>query len=109
MVLVTSAIIAILQVIPGADRLISALEDADVFRITAANLVEAGIVMQARNGDHGELELDPFVQRLGIAIVPVSADHTELARSLPKIWNRKTRCWFELRGLLFLCISHFTK
>jgi ribonuclease VapC len=80
MVLDTSALIAILEDEPEGDRRLAALERAGRRRLPAASLVEAGMVFQARYGDHGERELDPLVQRAGIEVVPVTEDHTELAR-----------------------------
>jgi ribonuclease VapC len=43
--------------------------------------VETAIVMQARYGDRGEGEVDVFVQRAGVDVVPVMLDHAEIARS----------------------------
>lgn len=80
MILDTSAVVAILQDEEPADELIRALESADVRRISAATLVEAGIVLHARFGDHGERELDLLVQRADVEIVPVTEEHAELAR-----------------------------
>jgi ribonuclease VapC len=85
MVLDTSAVIAILQNEPEADSLITALKNAGAVRISAATVVEAGIVMQARYGDPGENEVDQFIHRLGVSIVPVTEEHAELARSA---WRR---------------------
>ena len=81
MVLDTSAVIAVLQNEENAARLVAALEDAPVKRMSAANLVEAGIILQARYGDHGERELDLFVQRAHVEIIPVTGEHAEYARS----------------------------
>lgn len=81
MILDTSVIIAILQNEPEAERLISAMQNAGPLRVSAASVVEAGIVMYARYGDAGELEIDQFIHRLNISIVPVSAEQAELARS----------------------------
>ncbi len=79
-VLDTSAVVAILEGEADADRLITAMEGTDVRRISAASLVEAGIVLQARYGDHGERELDLFLQRVEVEVVPVTWEHAELAR-----------------------------
>jgi ribonuclease VapC len=79
-ILDTSAIIAVLRRGPEAQRLISALEADPARRLSAASLVEAGIVMQARYGDHGEREVDLFVQRLRVDIIAVTTDHADLAR-----------------------------
>jgi ribonuclease VapC len=81
MVLDTSAIVAILQDEPEADRLVSALIDAPVRRISSATLVETGIVIYARFGDAGEREVDLFIHRLRVDVLPVTADHANLARS----------------------------
>ena len=81
MVIDSSIIIAILQNEPGAENLIDALLDAAVRRVSAANLLEAAIVMQARYGDAGEREVDVLLQRLGIDVVPVTPQHAEIARS----------------------------
>ena len=80
MVLDTWALIAILEGEGEGDRLLAALESAGTRRLSAASLVEAGIVFQARYGDHGERELDLLIQRAGIEVVPVTEDHAELAR-----------------------------
>lgn len=80
-VLDTSAIVAVLRNEPSAPRLVRAIEAAPIRRLSEASLVESGIVMQARYGDHGEREIDLFVQRLRIDVVAVSAEHAELARS----------------------------
>ncbi|MDP2955477.1 MAG: type II toxin-antitoxin system VapC family toxin [Longimicrobiales bacterium] len=79
-VLDTSALIAILQGKHDADALVAALDAADMRCVSAATVVEAGIVLQARYGDHGERELDLFLQRAEVDIVPVTPDHAELAR-----------------------------
>ena len=79
-VLDTSAVIGILQAEPDAELLVAVLEDADLRCISAATVVEAGIVLQARFGDHGERELDLFLQRAEVEVVPLTADQAELAR-----------------------------
>lgn len=80
MILDTSAVVAVLKGEPEAERLIAALEDDPVRRMSAASLVEAAIVMQARYGDAGEREVDVFVQRSRVDIVPVTEEQTDLAR-----------------------------
>ena len=81
MVLDTSAVHSILRKEGVADRLIAALEKADTRSMSAATLVESAIVMQARYGDSGEREIDVFLQRAGVDVVPVMTDHAEIARS----------------------------
>lgn len=81
MVLDTSAVIAILQNEQQADALATVLASADTIRISAASIVEAGIIMLARFGDSGEAEIDQFVHRLGMTVVPVTPEQADLARS----------------------------
>lgn len=88
MILDTSAVIAVLQNEESAPRLVGALENAPVKRMSAATLVEAGIILQARYGDHGERELDLFVQRAHVEIIPVSEEHAEYARSAYRRFGR---------------------
>src|ERR1700722_356772 len=80
MVLDTSAVIALLQRGPDAAALWAALDLDAVRRISAATLVEAGIVALARYGEHGEREVDLFIQRATVDIIPVTAEHADIAR-----------------------------
>lgn len=88
MVIDTSAVLAILQNESAAERLAAALEEAPVKRMSAATLVECGLVLQARYGDHGERELDLFVQRAGVEIIPFTEEHAELARRAYRRFGR---------------------
>jgi ribonuclease VapC len=76
----TSAVLALLQGEEEADRILAALADAEIRRISAATVVEAGIVLQARYGDHGERELDLFLQRAEVEVIPFSEEHATVAR-----------------------------
>jgi uncharacterized protein with PIN domain len=51
MIIDTSALVTILDQEPEAERIVRAMATASDRRLSAANLVEAGIVMQARRGD----------------------------------------------------------
>ena len=79
-VLDTSALVGILQNEPEADALLASIESADQRYVSAASVVEAGIVLQARFGDHGERELDLLLQRAEVEIVPLTPDHADMAR-----------------------------
>lgn len=81
MVLDTSAVMAILRSEPGSARLADALERDPRRLMGAAGVVEAGIVLHARYGDHGERELDLFLQRASVEIVPVTVEQADLARA----------------------------
>jgi ribonuclease VapC len=80
MVIDTSALIALLEGEPAAPRLALALDGADEIRISAAMLVEAGIVVEARRGELGGAELDLLLDRLQAEVVSVTPDHAALAR-----------------------------
>jgi ribonuclease VapC len=81
MVIDTSALIAYLERGPEAERVEERLLEADRLSISTATVVECGIVMEARRGDGGGLELDLLLHRLGVELVPVDERHAELARS----------------------------
>ncbi len=80
MVLDTSAIVAILESESTSSRLVAAIDAADTIRVSAATLVEAGIVVEARRGEGGGRELDLLMQRIRADIVSVTVEHAELAR-----------------------------
>ncbi len=58
MIIDTSALVAVLDQEPEAERIARMLASAPERVLSAANLVEIGIVMQARRGDYGERDLD---------------------------------------------------
>jgi ribonuclease VapC len=81
MVLDTSAVLAVFFREPGADRLEGTMLGARSLSLSAASLVEAGMVAQGRLGDDGEEELDLLLLRLNVEIVPVTEAHAGIARS----------------------------
>jgi ribonuclease VapC len=81
MVIDTSALIAILLSETPARPLVTILESTPSTHLSAASLVEAGIVMQGRLGEEGERRLDQLLFRLGAEVVPVSREYAEIARS----------------------------
>jgi ribonuclease VapC len=80
MVIDTSAILAILRMENDAAYFARALSAADVRLMSAANIVETGIIVGARFGPDAERDLDLFVARANIEIAPVTADQAMLAR-----------------------------
>jgi ribonuclease VapC len=81
MILDASAVIAILEGEPEEASLIAALDRAEVIRISAATVVEAGIIVEARRGEEGGRELDLLLHRLRAEVVSVTAEQAELARA----------------------------
>ena len=57
MIIDTSALVSILDQEPNAERIARAIATQHERMLSAANLVETGIVMQARRGDDGGLRL----------------------------------------------------
>jgi len=81
MVVDTSALIAFLKTEPEAGRILSALLDAPRVYISAATLVEAGIVADRQNPSSGGVNLDLLLERAAVEVVPVTHEHAELARA----------------------------
>lgn len=80
MIIDTSALIAIIQSEPDADRLITAIEGASTRAMSAASVVEASLVLLARYGDNGDMLLDRMLRTLSIDIAPVTESQATLAR-----------------------------
>lgn len=80
MVIDTSALIAILLGEQSSRHLIAALEHATTRRISAASVVEASLVLLARHGEAGDVQLDRLIQKLDADIVPVDTEQVTAAR-----------------------------
>lgn len=80
MVIDTSAILAVLLGEPDAARFAEAVGAAHPKLLSAANLLEASMVVEARKGDDGARDLDLFIYRGEIEIVPVDREQVEVAR-----------------------------
>lgn len=85
MIVDTSALLAILEDEPEARRMVRALATAGEIGLSAATLVEAGIVVEARRGTEGARDLDLIIARLGIQTVPMTSYQAGLAR---EAWRR---------------------
>ena len=80
MVLDTSALLAILELEPEAERFAEAIE-ADLRRLlSAGSLMEAALVVTARRGAPGGRELDLLLHKARVEIVPATANHAEIGR-----------------------------
>ncbi len=80
MVLDTSAVAAVVFGEPEAEALLALmLARAGDLRISAATLVEAGIVVEARHGRAGADDLWMLLERLGVVTVPLDAEQARLA------------------------------
>lgn len=80
MVLDSSALVAILLDEPTAPALERAIERDGVRLVSAAALVEAGILVEARLGPEGARSLDRMIDAMDAAVMPVDADQAREAR-----------------------------
>jgi ribonuclease VapC len=80
MVIDSSALIAVLLSEASAAVIARAIERAPQRLFSAANLVEASIVIESRKGEAGGRELDLLLYRAAIEVVAVDQDQAEIAR-----------------------------
>jgi ribonuclease VapC len=80
MVVDTSALIAVLNGEPEWRRIEAAMLAARRLAISAVTLVEASIVADSKRQPDGMAELDLLLDELRIEIIPVTRQHSELAR-----------------------------
>jgi len=81
MVIDTSALAAIFFHEPERDAFRDAIVAASSRLISAATLLEAGMVIEGRRGGGAGREFDLFIVRTLIKIVPIDAELADLARS----------------------------
>lgn len=80
MVIDTSAIVAILSGEPDAPAFAKAIQDAAERRMSAASYVELAAVVERTRDPVASRLLDDFLARMGIEIMPVTADQARTAR-----------------------------
>jgi ribonuclease VapC len=85
MVIDTSSLVAIFLGEPERKFFLDSIYMSETRLISAANVLETGIVLEARRGESAGREFDLFVVRMNLEIVPVDADQIEIARSA---WRR---------------------
>lgn len=85
MVIDTSALVALLAHEPEAPRLAAAIESDATRLLSAATLLETGIVIESRYGGAGGHELDLLIAKAALRIEPVTPEQAELAR---EAWRR---------------------
>jgi len=81
MVIDTSAVLAILRGEPERRSFLEAIEATDSTRMSVASLVESSIVIESRYGAEGLSDLDRFISRASIELIPVDREQGQLARS----------------------------
>jgi ribonuclease VapC len=81
MVIDTSALAAIFFGEAERQKFLAAITAAGSRLVSAATVLETGIVLEARQGEAAGREFDLFVVRANLQIVPVDAEQADLARS----------------------------
>lgn len=85
MVIDTSAVLALLLDEPEAEAFRVAIEDDHTRLLSAATLLEAAVVIEARKGEAGGRELDLLVQKAAFTVVAVDEEQVSEAR---RAWRR---------------------
>jgi len=85
MVIDTSALLVLLLDEPEAEDFRTALELDETRLLSAATLLEAAVVIEARKGEAAGRELDRLIDKAAISVVPVDADQVDEAR---RAWRR---------------------
>ena len=80
MIVDSSAVLAVLNREPDAERYEARMLTASTCRMSAANMLEVTMVVESRGGPAAGLELDRFVERLGVEVVPVTLEQLASAR-----------------------------
>ena len=88
MVVDTSALIAILFGEPETESFVQALVNDPKKMISAFNILETAIVVEAKKGEAGGRELDLLVHRARIEIIPLNGDQVELALAAWRKYGR---------------------
>ena len=81
MIVDTSAILAILREEPEAAACARAIEEASVRRISAANYLEAAIVIDLSRDPVASRRFDDLLRAAGMVIEPVTEDQARLGRA----------------------------
>lgn len=88
MILDTSAIVAILQDEPESPAFARALEDNRPVRVSAANWLEAAVVVDSNRSPALSRRFDEFLREAGVEIEPVTVQLAELAREAYRAFGR---------------------
>ena len=81
MVIDTSAVLAIFLAEPERKAFLDLILQSGKRLISAASVLESGIVLESKRGESAGREFDLFVVRTNLEVVPVDAEQVEIARS----------------------------
>jgi ribonuclease VapC len=88
MIVDTSALIAILRDEPEARAFATAIAEADRRRLSAANYLEAAIVIDGSRDPIASRRFDDLLREGGIAIEPVTEEQAKVAREAYRDFGR---------------------
>jgi ribonuclease VapC len=90
MIIDTSALIAILAAEPEAGACARAIENATACRISAANYLETGIVVDMRRDPVASRRVDELLREARVIIEPVDANQARIAREAYRDFGKGT-------------------
>jgi ribonuclease VapC len=88
MIVDSSAVVAILADEPEAAEYTRAIEESERVRISAANYLEAAIVVDGRRDAIGSRRFDEFLRESRMLIEPITEEHAILARAAYRDFGR---------------------
>ncbi|MBV9100918.1 MAG: type II toxin-antitoxin system VapC family toxin, partial [Candidatus Dormibacteraeota bacterium] len=88
MIVDTSALIAVLRDESDAEGYARALASSQSARISAANYLEAAIVIDANRDPVFSRRLEDVLRTFAISVEPVTHDHAEIARQAYRDFGR---------------------
>ncbi|MBV8182689.1 MAG: type II toxin-antitoxin system VapC family toxin [Mycobacterium sp.] len=88
MVIDTSALVAMLNDEPEAERFEAAVEVDHVRLMSTASYLETAIVIETRLGEPGGRELDLWLHRVAVDLVSVEADQADAARVAYRLYGK---------------------
>ena len=89
MVIDTSALVAILQDEPERGRFNQAIESAERRAMSVASFVETSMIIESRFGPEGIRDLDLFIAKAAIELVPVDVDQAHIARTAFRDYGKR--------------------
>ncbi|HKM52187.1 MAG: type II toxin-antitoxin system VapC family toxin [Mycobacterium sp.] len=88
MVIDTSALVAMLNNEPEAERFETAVEADHVRLMSTASYLETAIVIETRLGEPGGRELDLWLHRAAVDLVGVDSDQADAARVAYRMYGK---------------------
>lgn len=88
MIVDTSALLAILRDEPEARAFAEAIEQASLSRISAGNLLEAAIVIDASGDPIASRRFDELINEAGLIVEPVTAEQAAIGRAAYRDFGR---------------------